>query len=142
MKTERVLLAILAVVIGLLVAGAAFFLYENTKKNPPPNNIKTASIPTPTPTPKPSIFLTVDQPKDEEVVSKKIITISGKTTKDATIAVLTNNDEQVLTPTGTGNFSTTTTIEDGQNLIEITAIGENGESASILRVITFSTEEF
>lgn len=142
MKTERVLLAVLAVVIGLLVAGIAFFLYENTKKNPPPNNNKTASISTPTPTPKPSIFLTVDQPKDEEVVSKKIISISGKTSKDAIIAILTNNDEQVLTPTGTGDFSTTTTIEDGQNLIEISAIAQNGESTGILRVVTFSTEEF
>ena len=141
MKTERVLLSLLAVVIGLLVAGIAFFLYENTR-NTPDSRTKTVSAPTPTPTLKPSVFLVLDQPKDEEVVAKKIISISGKTATDATVVVLTNNDEQVLTPTNSGDFSTTTTLEDGQNLIEATALTPNGESASILRVVTFSTEEF
>jgi len=141
MKTERVLLSLLAVVIGLLVAGIAFFLYENTK-NAPQSQTKTVSVPTPTLTSKPSIFLILDQPKDEEVVSKKIISISGKTAADAIVSVITNNDEQVLAPTATGDFSTTTTIEDGHNLIEIIAIVPNGESTSISRTITFSTEEF
>jgi hypothetical protein len=141
MKTERVLLAVLAVVIGLLVAGVVFFLYENSRKTPKPE-IKTVASPNPSPTPKPSVFLTVEEPTDEEVISKKIISISGKTSKDAIVTVLTNNDEQVLTPTKNGDFSTTTTIEDGHNLIEITAIAQNGESTSILRVVTYTTEEF
>lgn len=141
MKTERVLLSLLAVVIGLLVAGIAFFLYENTR-NTPEGKTRTTSAPTPTPTLKPSIFLILDEPKDEDVVTKKIINISGKTAIGATVVVLTNNDEQVLTPTENGDFSSTTTIENGQNLIEVTAIAQTGESTSILRVVTFSTEEF
>jgi len=141
MKTERVLLSLLAVVVGLLVAGIAFYLYENTKTIPASRS-KTISTTTPIPTLKPSIFLSVDKPKDEEVFGKKIISISGKTASDAIVIVLTNNDEKILTPTSSGDFSTTTTIEAGQNLIEITAIAQNGESTSVLRVVTFSTEEF
>lgn len=143
MKTERILLSLLAVVIGLIVAGIAFFLYENTRKNKPQSQTKEISVVTPTPTTsKPSIFLSLDKPKDEEVVTKKIISISGKTVTDAIVVVLTNNDEEVLAPTSNGDFSTTTTIEDGENLIEITAIKPDGESTSILRVVTFSKEEF
>ncbi len=141
MKTEKVVLSLLAVFFGLLVAGIAFYIYENTKTISP-SEIKTVSIATPTPTPKPSIFLKLDKPKDEEVFGKKIISISGKTTPDAIVVVLTNNDEEVLTPTSSGDFSTTTNIQNGQNLIEITAIAPNGESTRILKTVTFSTEEF
>ncbi|EKD64587.1 MAG: hypothetical protein ACD_50C00340G0003 [uncultured bacterium] len=141
MKTERVLLSVLAVVLGLLVAGIVFFLYENTR-NTPQEEAKIISPASPTPPSKSSVFLTVDKPKDEEVVEEKVIDISGKTTADAIVIVLTNNDEQVLTPTGNGDFSTTTTLEENQNFIETTAIAPNGESVHVLRVVTYSTEEF
>jgi hypothetical protein len=141
MKTEKVLLSFIAVFVGLLVAGIAFYLYENTKTIPP-SKIKTVSVVPPSPTLKPSIFLELDRPKDEEVVGKKIITISGQTTSSATIVVLTENAEQILTPASNGNFSTTINIENGQNLIEITAIAPNGEKVKITRTVTFSTEEF
>lgn len=141
MKTERILLSLLAVVIGLLVAGIAFFVYENTRTNRKPQT-KTASVLAPTPTLKPAIFLTLDQPKDEEVVTNRNISVSGKTANDAIVVVLTNSEEQVLVPKADGNFSTTVALKDGQNLIETTAIAENGESESVLRVVTFTTEEF
>src|SRR3989344_5804975 len=128
MKTERVLLSVLAVVLGLLVAGIVFFLYENTR-NTPQEEAKIISPASPTPPSKSSVFLTVDKPKDEEVAEEIVI-------------VLTNNDEQVLTPTGNGDFSTTTTLEENQNFIETTAIAPNGESVHVLRVVTYSTEEF
>lgn len=70
MKIEKVVLSLLAVFLGLLVAGIAFYIYENAKTIPPPE-IKTVSISPPTPTLKPSIFLSIDKPKDEEVFEKK-----------------------------------------------------------------------
>ena len=141
MKTEKIILSFVAILIGLLVAVAAFYLYENTKKIPP-SKIKTISVIPPTPTSKPSIFLTVDEPKDEEVVGKKIIVISGKTTNDATVVILTAVSQEIISPTLNGDFSTTVDIESGQNLIEVTAMAPNGEHARLLRVVTFSTEEF
>lgn len=141
MKNEKVLLSLLAVIVGLLVAGIAFYFYENTKTIPP-SETKAISIPTPTPTLKPSIFLSIDKPKDEEVFEKKIISISGKTASDAIVIILTNNDEKILTPANSGDFSTTTSIESGQNLIEITGIAPNGERARKLITVTFNNEEF
>ena len=96
----------------------------------------------PSPTPKPSIFLSLDRPKDEEVVSKKVVTLSGKTIPDAIISIILENSQDMITPALNGDFSTTVTLEDGQNLIEITAISQNGESTKALRTVTFSTEEF
>jgi len=139
MKKEKVILSFIATLIGLMVAGGAFYFYESSKVPP---KIKTISIISPTPTPKPSIFLSLDRPKDEEVVSKKVITISGKTIPDSIVSIITENSQDIITPALNGDFSTTINVDDSQNLIEITAIAPNGESAKALRTVTFSTEEF
>lgn len=141
MKKEKVILYFIATFIGLVFAGVAFYFYESSK-DLPPSTIKTISIAKPSPTPKPSIFLSLDMPKDEEVVSKKVVTLSGKTIPDAIISIILENSQDMITPALNGDFSTTVTLEDGQNLIEITAISQNGESTKALRTVTFSTEEF
>lgn len=146
MKTERIVLSFIAVLIGILVAAGGFYFYQTTKlvsvpqtKNntsvtPLPNNIK--------PTPLPSISLSVDSPQDEEVVDNKSVTVSGKTTPGAVLIVSTNSNDDTITPASNGNFSTTVTINDGPNQIEITAVAPNGESTKVIRTVTFSTENF
>ena len=141
MKTEKVVLFFIATLVGLLVAGLGFYLYQATKTVPASTNHEITLSP-PTPTPSSSFFLTLDTPKDEEVVDKKIITISGKTTSDAVIAILTSDSHQVISPAINGSFSTTVTLEDGRNIIEITAIAQNGEEKKIIRTITNSNEDF
>lgn len=141
MKKEKVILSFIAAVIGLMVAGSAFYFYESAK-TVQPSKIKTITIVASSPTPKPSIFLSLDRPRDEEVVSKKVITISGKTIPDAIVSIITQNSQDIITPALNGDFSTTVTVEDGQNLIEITAISPNGEDVKVTRTITLSTEEF
>lgn len=141
MKTERALLSFVAIIIGLVVAAAAFYLYQSTKKIPE-DKTKIVTISSPTPSPESSIYLVVDSPKDEEVVDKKTITISGKTTRDALVVVSTKTEDEVIEPASNGNFSTTVTIGDGQNQVEITSIAPNGEEAKVLRTVTFSTETF
>ena len=141
MSKEKVVLSFIAVVVGILVTGVAFYLYEATKVVPA-SKIKTIKISSPTKTPKPSIFLTIKDPEDEKVVGKKVVAVSGETAKDATIVVLSPIDEDVVKPTSSGSFSTTINIDSGENNIEITAISPNGEETRITKTVTFSTEEF
>ncbi len=141
MKKEKVILSFIAVVLGILVTAIVFYLYQGTK-NKSAERTKTITVVAPSPTPKSSIFLTLLSPQDESVVDKKIITISGTTQKDAVILVLTPVDEQIAIPSPEGNFSTTVNIDDGENIIEVTAIAQNGEDVKVTRTVTFSTEEF
>ena len=141
MKTEKLILYFIATLFGLIVAGIAFYLFQTTKTIP--SNKKTVSITnSPTPTPLPSIFLIVDRPKDEDVVNNKIVVVSGKTTTNAVVVVIANSYEDVVTPSANGDFSTSVNIADGQNVIEITSIAPNGESARIKKTVTYSQEEF
>jgi hypothetical protein len=143
MKQEKIILSFIAVLIGLLVSGAAFYFYQSTKIiNPPKTNL---SFHATTPTPKPkqqTIFLNLNQPNDESVTDNKTVTVSGKTIPQATIAIITASDQQIVQPSSQGNFSSTVTIDDGENIIEVKAISPNGESKTIQKTITYSTQDF
>ncbi len=141
MSKEKIILSAVATLVGLIVAGAAFYLYQQTKVISP-QELKNIAKATPTPTPLPSFFLAIDSPKDEDVVTKKVVSVSGKTTTDATIAVVTSVDEKVVAPDRNGNFSTTVSIDNDQNVITITAVSSAGEEKTITRTVTFSTEDF
>ena len=142
MKTEKIVLSFIAIAIGLVVAAGAFYLYQTTKTIPE-DKIRTPSLSSLSPTDIPSsLFLTVESPKEEEVFDKKTVPISGKTEKDAIVIISTNTNDEVITPAGNGDFSTTATIENGQNQITIIAVAPNGEEKKIVKTLTFSTEEF
>lgn len=143
MKTEKVVLFFIATLVGLLVAGIGFYLYQSTKTIPTSKTEKPIVISSTSPTTSPSsVFLTIDQPKDEDVVNKKIVAISGTTRSDAVIIILTESSQQIITPSLSGSFSTTATLHDGENVLEITAISPNGEEKKLIRTITFSNEDF
>ncbi len=141
MKTERVVLAVIAVIFGLAVAGVAFFIYQSTKVVPD-NKIQTIKATPPTPTPSSSISLTIDSPSDESVTDKRSISITGKTAADATIVLNSSTDDQVVTPASTGAYSISTSLSDGANIITITAIAANGDETTKTITVTSSTEDF
>lgn len=141
MKQERIILSFIMVLIGLLVAGALFYFYQSTKVIPTPT---TSIITSPIPTPKSTsnIFLSVTNPTNEQVVANKTVQIMGKTIPGATVIVITDSGQQVFSPSAQGDFSTTITIQSGENSIEIRAIAPNGETTSMQRTVTYSTEDF
>lgn len=141
MKKERVVLAFIAAIIGLLVAGIAFYIYQSSKTIHISNPTATPSVQTPTEKDQ-NIFLNLTNPSDESVISNKVVQVSGNTKPGATVVVLTELDQKIVTPSVKGDFSTTINIDSGENIIEVTAIAPNGEEKTINRTVTFSTEQF
>lgn len=141
MRKEKIILLFAATLIGLLVAGVAFYIYQSTKVIPT-TKIKKVSVKVPTPTPKPSIFLSISSPTPEQVFDKKVITVTGKTSPDAKIIVVGPIDQSSGTASSEGDFSTTINLDTDQNIISITAIASNGETITVKRVVTYSTENF
>jgi hypothetical protein len=141
MKQERVILSFVAVLIGLLAAGLAFYFYQSTKTVSTPSQI-TLNAPSPSPTPRPTVYISLTNPDDETIVSSKTLTVSGKTNPGATIIIYTTSDQQVIQPSTQGDFSTTLTLESGENLLKITSILPSGETTNLHRTVTFSTENF
>jgi hypothetical protein len=141
MKQERVILSFVAVLIGLLAAGIAFYFYQSTKTVSSSNQI-VLNAPTPTPTPKPTAYIALNAPADEIVVDNKILVVNGKTNPDSTMIIYTDSGQQVIQPSTQGDFSITLTLGNGQNLIKLMSILPSGEKTSLQRTVTYSTESF
>lgn len=141
MKKEKVVLSFIGIAIGLLFAGVAFYFYQSTKVINTNKDVKKAVI-SPAKAPKESLYLVISEPTDEQVVNKKVVTLAGQTIPGATVLIITKAGAEVVKPTTMGAFSTTLTLEDGENLIRLVAYGQNGETTMVSRVITFSTEDF
>ncbi|SRR5260221_193486 len=140
MKTEKILLSFVAVVVGLIVAGLGFYLYQSTRAIPS-TKLGTVKITPPTPTPQ-SVFLSVDTPADESTTDNKTVTLSGRTIPHATVIISTPTNDQVISPSSLGNFSTTITIGNGENEIYVTSISPAGTETQKIVTITYTTESF
>lgn len=138
---ERVIIAFIAVVLGLLITSAGFFLYESTRIVPQEKK-EEQKVKAPKPAPESLLFLTIDEPKDEALVTKRTIQVKGKTNKDSTIVISSNQEDVVVTPAENGQFSATLTIDAGTNKLITQAISPKGEEKIDERIVTFSTEEF
>lgn len=137
---ERIVVVFIAIAIGLLTTTLIFFLYQQTKTIPDKTRTLTRDVLTPTPSDLP--YLTIDEPRDESLVDRRTIQIKGKTNRENSIIVSTNQEDIVSNPTADGNFAVTVTIDAGSNKIITRVISPSGEEASDTRVITYSTEEF
>lgn len=142
MKTEKIILSFIAIFVGLLVAGGIFYIYQMTKQIPQ-DKADTITIKShPIPTPNSNNYLTIESPKDEEILDRKTITISGKTLSNTTIIVSTEGSDQVVKPTAMGSYSVTTTIDNGVNLLSVTAIFPDGTEKTVKRTVTYTNEDF
>lgn len=146
MKAEKILLSFVAVLVGLIAAGFAFYFYQSTRTVTPdeslPVTVKSGETNPVAPTQADTNVLTVDAPKDEEVFDKKIIAIKGKSVKDATITISTQESDQVVKPADNGEFTLTQAIPDGTSILQITAIFPDGQEKKVTRTVTYTTESF
>ena len=142
MKAEKVVLSFVALLLGLIVAGGAFYFLQSSKgAKPQENSPKTESV-SPTQTPSSNLSITINSPKDEEVVTKKLVTVSGKTTGASVVVISTPLADDVIEPSANGDFTATITIDNGYNELLFTAIAPTGEEVRKTQTITYSTEEF
>lgn len=141
MKAEQVILSFFAVVIGLIVAGAAFYIYESTRVVSP-GSVKTISIKAPSPTPAASLPLVVETPSDNAVVTSKTVTISGKTDPQATVIVSTSDNDTIVSPSSVGSFSLSLTLPDNENELVITAVAPNGTQTQKTITVSVAPDDF
>lgn len=141
MRKEKIILSIIAGTVGILVALGAFFFYQSTKTLRD-SQIKKIIIESPTPNPEKGLFLNITSPKDEEVVSNRTVKIYGKTVSNAKIVIISNNSEVGAVADKDGNFSTSVTLSESENILQITAVSPSGENIRVERVITYTTESF
>jgi hypothetical protein len=138
----------LLVVVGLLVVGAlsAVFLVANmqtgdtqSSANAPtrmPSLPPQAKVPTDVMMPK-DPNMTILSPTPNAVVTVAAITVRGKTFPNADVFV----GEQELKADAKGMFSTTVTLDEGENSILVTANDDDGNDAEDEIMVTYDPGE-
>ncbi|OIP57387.1 MAG: hypothetical protein COX79_05120 [Candidatus Levybacteria bacterium CG_4_10_14_0_2_um_filter_36_16] len=138
---ERIVIVFIAVALGLFVTTVGYLLYQQTKVIPK-NLAGTTTQIIVTPTLADKYFLSVEEPTNESISSKRTVVVKGKTNPENTLVVSTNQEDQVATPTRDGSFSITTAIDTGVNKIVTRSIAPDGEEKIDTRILTFSQEDF
>lgn len=142
MKKERVILSFIALLIGLAVAGGAFYVFQQMQTSDGEvKNDTVVSIPDPTPVDS-SHLLSIEKPKNEEVISSQTVSVSGKTLPDTVLVVQTDSGEDVARSSSNGSFQFSIDVDDGVNVFNVTALFADGTQKSELRTITYSEEDF
>lgn len=137
MKKEVMLAIGLGAVLGLLIA---FGIYnanqaiKNTKKQIEAKKINASASPNQTEFP-----LLINQPENNLVFDTNEATISGKTEPEATVAVMAENDQDLLTSDNQGLFSTVVNLVSGLNEIKITVLNKNGQQQEKTLNLFYST---
>lgn len=146
---EKIFITFIALILGLFITTIIFYIYESTKTKPEIKEKIVSSItpktqtPTPTPTAKiEKLFLAINEPQNETVVTKATIEIKGKTNPENSVIVSSNLEDATVNPNSSGDFSVAIALENGINMITIRALSPKGEETSETRIVTLSQEEF
>lgn len=81
------------------------------------------------------ISLTVTQPTDGQTTSSSSITVKGATTPNADVSV---NDVDLKADTQ-GNFSTTVTLDEGDNVITVVVVDQYGQTSEKDLNVTYNS---
>ncbi len=140
---ERLIIIFVAIIAGLFITSAGFFIYQSTKKtNDTPIATKGVTVTPQQVQENGEIFVRVSEPKDEVLTNKRTLSIKGTTNPGNTIVISTNLEDVQVKPSQDGNFSVTIDIDAGANQVVTRALDSSGNSAQDIRTVTYSTEDF
>lgn len=143
MKKEVFLAVSVGFVLGLLITFGIWTANRNLKVSPRPEITQILTSPSPEPSAAPSspLALTLTSPEDELLTTSDSVIISGKTTPEAVLSIISESSEKIITADKTGTFSTDVDLEGGFNRLMITAFDATGNSASQELLVTYTTSK-
>lgn len=139
---ERLIIVFVAVAIGLIVTTAAFFIYQSTRSISKESATKNKTKTNTAGRLDGKLYLTIDEPKDEAVLTTRTIQLKGRTNAENTLIVSSNQEDVIASPTADGTYAITLNIDVGTNKIIVKAVAPDGSEIEEARIVSFSTEEF
>ncbi len=139
---------ILAVIIGVLLGGIILYGINLANKSSILNQdidnlLDKNSQTTPTLSPKKDDQISIVYPQNNSVITEDKITLKGVAKPNSSIAIITENDDLIITADTSGNFTSLINLINGENQVSVTAVDENQatSSASIIVIHTDNLPE-
>jgi hypothetical protein len=148
MKKEVFLAVMVGFVLGLIITFGIWTANNSLKNQSRPSTAGTGQNISPTPAETQpaqtvtAIPLNFTAPaEDETLVSTNALTLTGKTAPGAVVAIMRENEQDLVTADDNGNFSLDITLDGGYNRINATAFDKNGNTAKASFLITYTTSK-
>lgn len=142
MKKELFLSIIIGFGLGLLIM---FGVYTANRALKEASRIQSPIVEpkaTSSATPESSLqTLTIVSPLDQAIIKEAKIILSGVTSPGSWVVILSEKGEKAVLADSEGNFEAEITLIGGENEIEIISVAENGERASKIITVVYSTVE-
>lgn len=88
-----------------------------------------------------TLKLDLDSPNDESLVFQSSVLISGKTSPSKDVLIFTETQNLVLSSKKDGSFSTTLSLDAGENNITAVVFDQTGDFRFVERLVYFSKEK-
>jgi len=152
MKKELLTAIVIGAVFGFIITGSFWAIQEGkiqslfqkgTDPEKTENDTPPVSENTPTPKEKDSsqskIYLKINSPQNETIVSKGTLKITGQSEPLSVIIILHEEGDEIIDADEDGNFEQNIELNGGLNVIKIISFNPEGESAEKILHITYST---
>lgn len=140
---------VLAIIVGLFIGGVITFGMYRAKQavdsaSPKPEFVAIESQTDTFGTEQTDVSqgIIINEPEDESLVRSASLRITGRTTPNASVAVLLEDSEVITFADEQGNFSATVTLVTGSNILIIRSLTDSGQTSEVSRTIVYSTNEF
>jgi hypothetical protein len=136
-KWPIVLVVLVLAVLGLGGAGAFYLVSRNSTAVPTPTSMPLATEVVPTT----GLTLTLNSPVDNTLAMEPKIMVSGKTSPNTLVVILTESDQNTVESDTMGNFQSEIGLESGINTLTVIAYGENGEEKELSYNIVYDDQK-
>lgn len=140
MKKELLFVIGIGIIIGSIVVFGVY-IAQNAIKQQNQEKIEKSSEEQTTLYEEKPHTLTITEPLDEIIVDSETIQVSGKTTPEAIIAIIAEENELLLTADKQGDFTTDVTLVGGANQITVSAFNNEGQKAEQILTVVYSTAQ-
>lgn len=144
MSNEKISVALVGLVIGIIIAVLAVAGYSLYRQKPAGfpvptlNKVLESAQPSPAPPQETNKKdFTISEPADEASSSAKIISVKGSFAPQSVIVVSTQNDDLLDTVGDDGNFSFKVELEEGENRLKITGYNLDGSVETAERTVIY-----
>ena len=141
MPKEITFAILIGFILGLLITFGLYTANKAIQKQS--QEVKTENTVVPTPSPQANSVqnsLTISEPQNEQLFTGSETTISGKTSPQAAVAILTETEDFFAEVDEDGFFSETIELVGGVNTITIISTDTFGNQAKTNLILTYSTK--
>jgi hypothetical protein len=145
MKKEILIAIIIGFILGLIITFGIWTanksLQENNNTSLTQENENQPIVSETSPNNEEKVSLTITSPENNSLLDQEDIEITGQTSPLANLVILFEDGEEIIQADQQGEFKTEITLNGGANEITITAFDQDGNEASKVLNLVYSTAQ-